>query len=130
MGGQSCQIRGDQPFQTVQGKSVHDGLGVRTMGQPRHVADLVYRYPKKLRWIQGLRRVECNPTLKIRPIRELRSCHDELWSRLKKVALSIQNLNRTILSIVFVPLEVENTGPGIHGESKLLGQGRVRGSHS
>jgi DNA topoisomerase VI subunit B len=49
---------------------------------------------------------------------------------LEEFALSIDQLNRTILSVVLVPIQVEDTGPGIHRTPKLFGERRVRGSHS
>jgi len=98
------------------------------MLQSEYMADLVYRYPVKRGLAKCLRRIERNPALKIEPIRQLGSGRNR--GRLEELALSIHKLDRTIRSVILVPIQVENTGPEIQGTPKLFGERWICGSHS
>src|SRR5580704_8014504 len=97
------------------------------MLQSEHMPDLVQRDPVQLNFTQRLSRVERNPAIKIKPLGQLRPCCD--GGGLEKLSLSIDKLDRAVLSVVFMRVHVENTGPCIHRKPKLSRQYLLRRRH-
>src|SRR5437764_11743051 len=98
------------------------------MLQSEDMANFVSRYPVQLGLTQFPRRIKRDPALKMESARHMGPCRDS-W-RFEEFTFSIYKLNRTILSVVFVPIQIENIGPKIHGAPKRFGERRINGSHS
>ena len=99
--GQRRQIRSIQPFLTVEVETKHHRLGVGTMLQSKNVPDFVQRDSVEVAFSQVLARVESDPALEVRAVRQLRSRRD--GGGLEQIPAAIDHLNRTTSRIVFVP---------------------------
>ena len=98
------------------------------MLQTEHMPDLVQRYVVQLDRTERLARIEGDPAVEEKAVGQLRSGRN--GSGLEELALPVDQLNRAVLTVVLVLVQVENAGPRIHRVPKLFRENLIRRSHS
>src|ERR1700685_3355515 len=93
------------------------------------MTDFVHRIQKHLLFSELDSRIERNPSLELRPVRELRS-RAQGGTPVEQRRRSIEQLNRTFFRVYLVPFEIEDSGPEVQCPFELLRENGVRSRDS